>query len=145
MPDHVLLGLNYKKTRNWQGDLSDLGDKKCAFVSEDDNGRIVGFSYGGIIRGDIVGFDCELYAIYITRGFQRKGIGKKLFMATVNWMMERGYSKMLVWVVKGNKANEWYEGLGGVFHSTKTTKVGDSPIEGISYGWSDLNIFKDSQ
>ena len=49
------------------------------FVAETQENGIVGFADFGKIRDNQSKFEAELYAIYLLRDVQRKGIGGKLF------------------------------------------------------------------
>ncbi len=74
VPDQVLDNLDYVRNNiRWREMLSNLGEMKCFFVAEDDDGRIVGFAIGGPNRDENTGFNGELYAIYLIKECQGQG------------------------------------------------------------------------
>lgn len=46
------------------------------FVAEDETGRIVGFALGDRARGEVPGFDGELYGIYLFKESHGQGLGR---------------------------------------------------------------------
>jgi GNAT superfamily N-acetyltransferase len=142
VPDQVLDGLDYVRNGvRWREMLSNLGEMKCFFVAEDDDGRIVGFAIGGPNREEDTGFNGELYAIYLLGEFQGRGIGKKLVESVADWLHRRKYSSMLVWVLEKNPAKYFYEALGARPVGRKKIVIGDAPLDELSYGWPDLKSF----
>jgi GNAT superfamily N-acetyltransferase len=140
VPDQVLDGLDYVRNGvRWREMLSNLGEMKCFFVAEDDDGRIVGFAIGGPNRDENTGFNGELYAIYLLKAHQGKGIGKMLVAKVADWLSRRKYSSMLVWVLEKNPAKYFYEALGAKPVGRKKIVIGDAPLDELSYGWPDLN------
>ncbi len=139
IPDHVLNGLDYvRNNMRMREMLSDLGEMKCCFVAEDDDGRVVGFAFGGPNREADTGYNGELYGIYLLQEYQRKGIGKRLVIKVAEWLAQRKYSSMLVWVLEKNPSKYFYEALGAQPVGRKYITIGDAPLEELSYGWPDL-------
>jgi ribosomal protein S18 acetylase RimI-like enzyme len=90
-----------KRKKNWSWTFNNLNKDEKIFVAEDE-GRIVGFSNGGKNRIDDPEYDGELYAIYILKEYQGKGIGKKLVEKVAASLMEKNYKAMMVWVLESN-------------------------------------------
>jgi GNAT superfamily N-acetyltransferase len=139
VPDQVLDGLDYVRNGiRWRDMLANLGEMKCFFVAENDDGRIVGFAIGGPNREENTGYNGELYAIYLQKGFQGQGIGKMLVSKVAEWLALHKYSSMLVWVLEKNPAKYFYEALGALPVGRKRIIIGDAPLDELSYGWPDL-------
>ncbi len=141
VPDHVLDGLDYvRNNMRMREMLINLGEMKCAFVAENDNGRVIGFAFGGPNREEGTGYNGELYGIYLLKEYQGKGIGSRLTRDVANWLFRHRYSSMLVWVLEKNSAKYFYESLGAQPVGRKQIIIGDAPLEEISYGWPDLSV-----
>lgn len=136
VPDEYLAGMSYERREAfWEKSLTD-GAK--VYVAEEE-GNIIGFATGGKIRGEIEDYEGELYAIYILKEFQQRGIGKALTHAVVKQLLESGIHSMLVWVLKDNPSRQFYEALGGVPVKQEMVEIGGAKLEEIAYGWRDLH------
>lgn len=89
-------------------------------IIEDDNyivaevdGTVVGFTrFAKSIYKDYENAG-EIYALYLLKGFNGKGIGKKLFEAAKNELKKYGYNKMIIKCLKGNPTLDFYKYMGG--------------------------------
>ncbi|MBN1971677.1 MAG: GNAT family N-acetyltransferase [Candidatus Delongbacteria bacterium] len=108
------------------------------FVAEFD-GKIVGWVAGSINDQKDFNLDCDLSAIYILEDYQGLGIGTMLVKIFAKFIISRGYSSFILWVLKENyKARSFYEKLGGDL-------VGESKYKStypvVAYGWKNLSLF----
>lgn len=74
---------------------------------------IVGFAAGGPERSGDPEHRAELYAIYLLKSYQRRGLGSALTRALVDRLVADGHDSLLVWVLVANPARRFYEKLGG--------------------------------
>lgn len=140
MPDKVLDELSYEQRAKVRREALEKGDSRyCCLVAEDEKKNIIGFSVGGPRREGNANYDGELYAIYLFKEHHGKGIGKKLFLKTAQWLLQRGHSSMLIWVLKDNPTRKFYEAMGGIPLESKVIEIG-APLDEISYGWNDLKL-----
>lgn len=140
--DKVLNNLSIqRRTEQWVNTLSDESNRyRRAFVAEMD-GRIVGFSNFGSPQDSSLGYDGELFAIYVLRAAQKQGIGKKLVYEAVKGMRELGWKSMMVWVLKDNPSRGFYERLAGTYVVEKPIEIGVESLIEVAYGWQDLSKF----
>ena len=69
----------------------------CRIGREKDNGELLG----------------EIVALYLLPQFQRQGIGKRLMQTGIDQLRQRGYSTIVLWVLKSNvQARQFYEHCG---------------------------------
>jgi GNAT superfamily N-acetyltransferase len=143
VPDEFLDRLSVqRRMTQWARSLSDPSDLyHHTFVSEVD-GQIAGFSNYGFPQEKDEEFDGELYAIYLLKSAQGRGIGKMLFLEAAKGLLELGSSSMLVWVLRDNPTRGFYEHLGGVYVREKPIEIGGRELMEIAYGWRDLRIFQ---
>jgi len=127
-----------KSIEKWTDYLEKTGLEDFCFVSVDDLNRVVGFISGGPNRNPDDGYDGEIYALYLLKEFQRRGIGKALFRKGANWLADRNYDSLILWVLKENTAVHFYEALGGKTLREKKVEIGGAQIVGISYVWKNI-------
>jgi GNAT superfamily N-acetyltransferase len=83
-----------------------LSDSHHTYASETEDGEIVGFvSFGKDRSGEYEG---ELYAIYLLKDYQGKGIGKELFEIAIRELKNMGFNTMWTWVLKENPSKYFY-------------------------------------
>lgn len=138
--DEFIASLTYEWSKERQRYLIENEDT-FIFVAEDTNGNIVGFASGGPERNNDPIYMGELYAIYLLKEYQSKGIGKQLFNAVIKHLSANGINSLLVLVLEDNTpAIKFYEALGG-----ERVKEGILELEGIQYkdigyGWLDTSV-----
>lgn len=116
-----------------------------AFVAEHESAGVVGFVFGGACRDGLpalADYHGEIYAIYILPEHQGAGTGRRLVTVFGRRMVQAGYEKMLLWVLKDNQpARKFYERLGGHYLMEKEFNLGGKDLLEVAYGWTDLSIF----
>jgi len=105
-------------------------------VLENEVGKIVGMVSGGRDRSGSC--DCELVAIYILPGYQKKGYGSGLFRGLVEKHKKNQYRSMLIWTFQDNRDRGFYETLGGVVREEKTISFDGPDIPIVCYMWQDI-------
>ena len=83
----------------------------------------------------------EIYSLYLLEEFQRKGLGRRLFLAVTKRLLDDGMSSMLLWVFEANLgARQFYESLGGenTSRSAIPINIAGSDLVEIAYGWTDI-------
>ncbi len=127
-----------KKVKQWEMILRDGN----VFVVENEQHQIVGFAGGGPERsGAYTGYDAEVYAIYLLYPYQRKGIGRRLLTAIVQFLYDCGYRSMLIWVLADNSSVKFYEAMGGKKVAQERIQIGEQTLIEHAYGWKDLTSF----
>jgi ribosomal protein S18 acetylase RimI-like enzyme len=139
--DDYLAAMSYQqREEKWREFFQDTDHFQFAYVAEADNNQIVGFASGGVNRNEVTDYQGELYAIYILREYQGKGIGRQLTEAIVRRLLQEGKLSMSVWVLERNPACRFYESLGGKRIFEKEIIIGDTTLTELAYGWKDMNI-----
>ena len=109
------------------------------FVAELE-GEVVGFVSGGAIREPVEKFDAELFAIYLLRDAQSRGIGMALLRRLAVSLKERGFRSMVAWVLEDNASGGFYSRSGGVRVASKEIEIGGVMLPVVAYGWSDVGM-----
>jgi GNAT superfamily N-acetyltransferase len=134
MPQHILDGLSEEtSTARWSARLAD--GLTTALVAEV-AGQVVGFAHGAAERtGDYPPYDAEIYSLYILKEFQGRGLGRQLVVALARELAPR-FNGLLIWVIKGNPAQRFYEALGGTLIAEKSFELQGATLEERGYGWT---------
>lgn len=114
--------------------------QNTAFLLLDDEDKSVGFAIGGPERSEAhVGFDGELYAIYLYEEVQGKGGGRQLFDKVVADLIERGFESMIIIALEDNPACRFYEKMSGVVIGKEESEIGGDTLTELVFGWRDLH------
>ena len=101
--------------------------------------EIVGFAYGAPEREGNLLYRGELFAIYVLKGHQRRGVGRRLFSAMARHFISQDIDSMLLWVLEDNHpARQFYELMGGEYVEQKTITIGGTDLIEVAYGWKDI-------
>lgn len=141
--DEYLNKMDYDaREKRWQktiGEASKAG--KYIFVAEDEEAGVVGFASCGLERDGDKLYKGELYAIYIIKEYQNRGIGKLLFNSVVNKFAQLKIDSMLIWALESNcTACRFYEANGGKKIKERYISIGDDTLKEAAYGWLNINL-----
>ncbi|MBM7643837.1 GNAT superfamily N-acetyltransferase [Scopulibacillus daqui] len=101
-----------KRRKKWRDILTH--ENHITFIAENTCGQVIGFADGGKERtGKYEDGTGKLYAIYILKEYQGKGIGRMLFKSVAEKLKKAGFHSMIVWVLQDNQSRRFYEALGG--------------------------------
>ncbi|TLS49808.1 GNAT family N-acetyltransferase [Paenibacillus antri] len=125
-----------QRKKNWIWTFNNLNINEFICVAEDLNGRIVGFSNSGKNRNTEYEHEGEIYAIYLLKEYQNKGIGRMLFDFSVRRLRSSGYKSMMLWVLKDNPTLGFYKSFGGTVMGEKMIKIGEQELSELAVGWN---------
>lgn len=98
--------------------------------------NVVGMlTYGKCREEDKLGLsNCgEIYAIYILKEYQQRGIGKRLINFAIEDLANENYEKFIIWALKENPSVEFYKKIGGEIGFKKDIKIGEQILEEIGF------------
>ncbi len=107
-------------------------------VAEIDS-QVIGYISGGMERSGKLPYEGELYAIYLLKEHQRKGIGKKLVKKWLGEMRKEKFQNMMVWVIDENPSKRFYEAMGGKTFIQEKLLISGKELKELGYGWSSLD------
>ena len=139
VPDHYLDSIDVEEwAERHRRNMAESSDGLVAHVAEVQS-EVVGWAVGGPNHETESAYSGELYTIYLLPEYQRLGIGLKLVVATVDWLVESGFNSIMVWVLAENRpARRFYEALGGEYIQEKQITIGGVALPEVAYGWKDL-------
>lgn len=136
VPQHFLDEMDYEqRSEAWKEQLA-KGDSYI-FVADMDK-VVCGFISGGRLREPLVGYDGEIYAVYILPEAQRHGCGRAMMRRMAQVLSEDGLKSMAVWVLEKNPACEFYARLGGKRAAEQEIEIGGAKLVEVAYGGSNL-------
>lgn len=127
-----------RRKDNWEWTFRNLNNNEVIFVGLNNEENIIGFACGGQSRDKDFEYDGELYAIYLLKEFQGHGCGKRLFKSVVESLQNSGYESMMVWVLQGNPAINFYIAMGGELIGQKEITIGGDKYIELAYGWRNV-------
>lgn len=108
-------------------------------VGEDEMGAIMGFGAAGLPKDPLPPFEVEVYALYVVKEAQRRGLGRALLGRLAGAQLELGRRSALLWVFRDNlAARRFYERLGGELVDEQPKAFGEITCVEVAYGWRDL-------
>lgn len=131
----------FKYELYWYKNLNEDTAHKNTLVAEDEKGKIIGYIVGGVNRykEEYPDYDCELYALYIVKNAQGKGIGTALVKALTAILVKEGYQNMIVWVLSQNPSKEFYKQMGGEYLGQKEMNINNECLTETVYGWYNID------
>jgi len=144
-PDTLLDGLSVdKREQSWRETLASSETSSVTLVACEVDGSIEGFISGGVERTGRLGYEGEIYAIYLLQLAQRQGLGTLLVQHFARELRARGVGSMAVWVLAANPFRQFYEALGGELVAEQQIERGGQSFTESAYGWQDLTPFTDT-
>ncbi|MFI5263702.1 MAG: GNAT family N-acetyltransferase [Candidatus Kapaibacterium sp.] len=139
--DATLDGMKFEDyLKKWNTTFSVLEENGgFCFVADDEVHHVIGYSLCGKNRHNQFPFESELYAIYLLEEYQGKGIGKKLFLKSVEEFRRRGNASFLLFVLSSNlQSRKFYESFNPDFSAEETIIIDNGQYCDFCYGWSDI-------
>jgi GNAT superfamily N-acetyltransferase len=137
VPDSFMKKLTVeKRTKAFRERFSDPSYKM--YVAELPTGEVVGFVDVGDPRQEVGQYDAELYAIYLLRNFQGKGIGARLFRCVTEFLKSTGKRSLYLMALEASPYRPFYEKMGGRVVSKKQISLEGMPFTALVYGWEEL-------
>lgn len=144
-PDILLDGLSVdKREQSWKETLAASEPSSITLVGCNVDGSIVGFIAGGVERTGRLGYEGEIYAIYLLQLAQRQRLGTLMVRHFVRELRARRIGSMAVWVLAANPFRQFYEALGGNLVTEQQIERGGQSFTESAYGWQDLTTFSDT-
>jgi ribosomal protein S18 acetylase RimI-like enzyme len=123
-----------------RGFLNETQGKHAFSYVADDAGDVIGFISGGYARQADDIYEGEIFALYVLKNHQRKGIGTQLVLALATAFNRCDIHSMLVWVLEHNPCRRFYERLNGMYLRKKRLPFAGELLDTVAYGWIDTSL-----
>ena len=122
-------------TARWQATIRGSG---AVLVAEDAGHGPIGLAGLGAARDRDLGYDGEIYTLYVDPAFLGHGAGRALMAGAFETFKDRRLRSCLVWAHAQNNACFFYENMGGSRIATRTINLMGTPTPEVGFGWKRL-------
>jgi len=145
LPSKLLLNMTVEgQAARWRNAIA-MAAREAVYVAEGDKGTIFGMTSLGRARDSGLGYDAEIYTLYVDPPFTGRGIGRALLSGAFAALAERGHTRCLIWAHAKNPARFFYEAMGGKLIAERTTSMLGSPVPEVAFGWPKLALAEASR
>lgn len=139
LPAQYLVRLSETRQRLlWMREIAHRGPHDGVVVAEHEEFGVIGFASFGPARDRAVGYDGEVYTLYVDPNHVGRGAGRALVQAAFARLYAEGFKSAVVWALKGNPARYFYENEGGRIVAERPGAVAGKPVREIAFGWTDI-------
>ena len=133
-------------TARWQASIKNMERfGGTVLVAEDARFGPVGLSSLGRARDGGLGFEGEVYTLYVDPAFLGRGTGRALLCGAFEALKDRKLRSCLIWAHARNNACFFYEAMGGRRVATRTTRLMGELTPEIGFGWKRLSARKQTR
>ena len=144
LPARLLSSMTVEgQSARWRNAIA-IAAREAVYVAED-KGRIVGMTSMGRARDPGLGYDAEIYTLYVDPMLTGGGIGRALLAGAFAALAERGHTRCVIWAHAGNPARFFYEAMGGKPIAERTTSMMGVAVPEIAFGWNRLALAETSR
>lgn len=123
----------------WRATIRARGNEKV-LVAEHENFGILGMASYGAARDRAMGFDGEVFTLYVDPSFFGHGVGRALLRGAFDDLRQRGYTSCVIWAHARNPARFFYEAMGGRLIAARTAKMMGDMVPETAFGWRRLAL-----
>jgi GNAT superfamily N-acetyltransferase len=136
IPPAELMRLNDGRTAHRMATVLGSSTHRILVVDDDARGP-VGYAWLGPHREGVAGHRGEVLELYLHPKAQGRGLGRRLLVDGIWWLVDRRMHPVLVWVLAANPARHFYEACGGVRVGQGPITVGGRVLTRVAYSWRD--------
>lgn len=145
LPARVLRAMTIEgQSARWRNAIA-LSVREAVYVAEDEKGRVLGMTSMGRARDSGVGYDAEIYTLYVDPLMTGRGVGRQLLAGAFAALAERGHTRCVIWAHAGNPARFFYEAMGGKVVAERTTSMMGVTVPEVAFGWPQLALTEPSR
>jgi GNAT superfamily N-acetyltransferase len=140
LPTTVLRAMTLKgQTARWLATIGAQG-RETVLVAETSHHGIIGMASAGPSRDDELGFDGEVYTLYVDPAFYGHGIGRALLKGAFATLSTHGMTSCVIWAHAHNHARYFYEAMGGRLIAERTARLMGEAVPESAFGWKTLAL-----
>ncbi len=126
------------QTTRWEAAIR-AQTRETVLVADSRQG-IIGMASLGPARDRELGFDGEVYTLYVDPAYFGMGIGRSLLTGAFASLRQNGQSGCVIWAHTKNHARFFYSAMGGRLIAERTTRLMGEPCPEVALGWKVLAL-----
>lgn len=140
LPSSLLRAMTPKgQTARWRTAIR-APSREAVLVAESSRHGIIGMASMGPARDDGLGFDGEIFTLYVDPAFYGRGAGRALLKGAFSALRKSGMSSCVIWAHARNHARFFYEAMGGRLIAERTAKLMGETVPETAFGWRTLAL-----
>jgi GNAT superfamily N-acetyltransferase len=140
LPSALLRAMTPKgQTARWLAAIRAQG-RESVLVADSNQYGIIGMASLGPSRDDELGFDGEVYTLYVDPTFFGQGVGRALLKGAFACLRDDGMSSCVIWAHAHNHARFFYEAMGGRLIAERTARLMGEDCPEAAFGWKTLAV-----
>jgi ribosomal protein S18 acetylase RimI-like enzyme len=140
LPTQLLCAMTPRgQTARWQAAIQARG-REQVLVAEKSGAGIIAMASFGPSRDSDLGFDGEVYTLYVDPSYFGLGLGRALLRSSFSALGARGYSSCVIWAHAKNPARFFYEKMGGRLIAERTARMMGDAVPETAFGWRRLAL-----
>ncbi len=140
LPSSLLRAMTPKgQTARWRAAIR-AQSREAVLVAESSRYGIIGMASMGPARDDGLGFDGEIFTLYVDPAFYGRGAGRALLKGAFSALRKSGMSSCVIWAHARNHARFFYEAMGGRLIAQRTAKLMGETVPETAFGWRTLAL-----
>lgn len=138
LPAELLCAMTPRgQTQRWHAAILARGGEQV-LVAECARHGVVGMASFGAANDRGLGFDGEVYTLYVDPDYFGLGVGSTLMRAAFGAMHGSNYSSCVIWAHARNPARFFYEAMGGRLIAERSRRMMGSAVPEAAFGWRKL-------
>ncbi|HEY1962021.1 MAG TPA: GNAT family N-acetyltransferase [Rhizomicrobium sp.] len=140
LPNRLLCAMTPKgQTARWRAAIRARG-RESVLVAECAPYGVVGMTSYGPARDSALGFEGEVYTLYVDPAFYGHGSGRALLQSAFASLRKRGQSSCVIWAHAKNPSRFFYQAMGGKLIAERTAQMMGDPVLENAFGWRKLSL-----
>jgi GNAT superfamily N-acetyltransferase len=140
LPTELLRAMTPKgQTSRWRAAIV-AGGRERVLVADSPKHGIVGMTSFGPALDKALGFDGEVYTLYVAPDYFGHGVGSSLLRSAFGALHGLGCGSCLIWAHARNPARYFYEALGGRLVAERSRRMLGTAVPEAAFGWRSLSL-----
>ena len=139
LPNAMLRAMTPRgQTARWEAAIRSQA-RETVLVADSCHG-IIGMASLGPARDRALGFDGEVYTLYVDPAYFGLGAGRALLKGAFAALRQNGLTSCVIWAHARNHARYFYEAMGGRLIAERTARLMGEPCPEAAFGWKVLAV-----
>jgi ribosomal protein S18 acetylase RimI-like enzyme len=140
LPTELLRAMTPRgQTARWRSAIVG-SSRERVLVAESLQHGVVGMTSFGPAQDKAMGYDSEVYTLYVAPGFFGCGIGSALLGAGFRALRTSSYTSCVIWAHARNPARYFYETMGGRLVAERVRRMLGTAVPEAAFGWTNLAL-----